>query len=50
MTIQDLPHLNAALNALSAVLLVIAWFHIKARRIERLEVVGLKTATSHDFG
>ena len=34
MTIQDLPHLNAALNALSAVLLVIAWFHITARRIE----------------
>ncbi|HEX5217652.1 MAG TPA: DUF420 domain-containing protein [Vicinamibacterales bacterium] len=34
MTIQQLPHLNAALNALSAVLLVIAWFHIKAKRIE----------------
>ena len=34
MTIQDLPHLNAALNGISAVLLVIAWFHIKARRIE----------------
>ena len=34
MSISDLPHLNAALNALSAVLLVIAWFHIKARRIE----------------
>jgi uncharacterized membrane protein YozB (DUF420 family) len=34
MSIQDLPHLNAALNGISAVLLVIAWFHIKARRIE----------------
>ena len=34
MTIQDLPHLNAALNGLSAVLLVIAWVHIKARRID----------------
>ena len=34
MSISDLPHLNAALNAVSAALLVIAWVHIKARRIE----------------
>ena len=34
MSISDLPHLNAALNGLSAVLLVIAWVHIKARRID----------------
>lgn len=33
MSITDLPTLNAALNAASAVLLTIAWFHIKARRI-----------------
>ena len=29
----DLPHLNAALNATSAVLLTIGWFLIKSRRI-----------------
>jgi uncharacterized membrane protein YozB (DUF420 family) len=29
-----LPALNATLNATSAVLLTIAWFHIKARRIQ----------------
>ena len=34
LSIADLPHLNAALNALSATLLVIAWVHIKNRRIE----------------
>lgn len=34
MTIQDLPHLNAALNGLSAILLIVAWVHIKHRRIE----------------
>ena len=33
MTVADLPALNAALNATSAVLLTIAWFLIKARRI-----------------
>ncbi|HYN10204.1 MAG TPA: DUF420 domain-containing protein [Vicinamibacterales bacterium] len=31
---MSLPALNAALNAVSAVLLVTAWFFIKARRIE----------------
>jgi uncharacterized membrane protein YozB (DUF420 family) len=34
MTIADLPHLNAALNATSAVLLTIAWSLILQRRIE----------------
>jgi uncharacterized membrane protein YozB (DUF420 family) len=33
MSLTDLPSLNAALNATSAVLLTIAWFLIKARRI-----------------
>jgi uncharacterized membrane protein YozB (DUF420 family) len=34
MSVSDLPTLNAALNAVSAILLVTAWFLIKARRIE----------------
>jgi uncharacterized membrane protein YozB (DUF420 family) len=34
ISLADLPALNAALNATSGVLLVIAWFLIKARRIE----------------
>jgi uncharacterized membrane protein YozB (DUF420 family) len=33
VSFTDLPTLNAALNATSAVLLVIGWFLIKARRI-----------------
>jgi uncharacterized membrane protein YozB (DUF420 family) len=34
VSVTDLPALNAALNATSGVLLVIAWFLIKAGRIE----------------
>jgi len=34
VSVTDLPTLNAALNATSGVLLTIAWFHIKSRRIE----------------
>jgi uncharacterized membrane protein YozB (DUF420 family) len=34
MQLSDLPSLNASLNAISAVLLVTAWFFIKARRIQ----------------
>ena len=34
MSVTDLPHLNAALNATSAVLLSIAWWLIRRRRIE----------------
>jgi uncharacterized membrane protein YozB (DUF420 family) len=34
MTIADLPAVNATLNATSAILLTIGWFHIRARRIE----------------
>lgn len=33
MTIQSLPHLNAALNALASILLVTGWILIKRRRI-----------------
>lgn len=33
MSTADLPHLNAALNATSAILLTIGWFLIKSRRI-----------------
>jgi uncharacterized membrane protein YozB (DUF420 family) len=35
VSIADLPHLNAALNALSTILLVTGWVLIKRRRIER---------------
>lgn len=33
MRVEDLPHLNAALNATSAVLLTTGWWLIKQRRI-----------------
>ena len=33
ISVSDLPTLNASLNALCTVLLVIAYFHIRARRI-----------------
>lgn len=33
LSVHDLPTLNASLNALCTVLLVIAYFHIRARRI-----------------
>ena len=33
MTIEDLPHLNAALNAICTVLLLTGWWLIKQRRI-----------------
>ena len=33
MTITDLPHLNAALNSISTVLLIAGWALIRARRI-----------------
>ena len=35
MSIHDLPAVNASLNALSGVLLLIAYVHIRARRIEQ---------------
>jgi putative membrane protein len=35
MTIHDLPAVNASLNAISGVLLLIAYAHIRARRIEQ---------------
>jgi putative membrane protein len=35
LTVHDLPALNAALNAISGVLLVIGYFLIRARRIEQ---------------
>lgn len=33
ISVSDLPTLNASLNALCTVLLVVAYFHIRARRI-----------------
>jgi putative membrane protein len=33
VSVTSLPALNATLNATSAILLTIGWFHIKARRI-----------------
>jgi uncharacterized membrane protein YozB (DUF420 family) len=33
MNVNDLPHLNAALNTLSTIFLVTGWFLIKRRRI-----------------
>lgn len=35
LSLSDLPTLNASLNALCTVLLVIAYVHIRARRIEQ---------------
>ena len=35
MSVTDLPAVNAALNGLSGVLLLIAYAHIRARRIEQ---------------
>jgi uncharacterized membrane protein YozB (DUF420 family) len=35
ISVSDLPALNASLNALCTVLLVIAYVHIRARRIEQ---------------
>jgi len=34
VTTSDLPTLNAALNATSAILLLVGWWHIKHRRIQ----------------
>jgi uncharacterized membrane protein YozB (DUF420 family) len=34
MTVNDLPHLNAALNALCTVLLTTGWFLVKSGRIQ----------------
>ena len=35
MSVHDLPAVNASLNALSGLLLLIAYVHIRARRIEQ---------------
>ena len=35
MNVEALPHLNAALNAASSILLVTGWFLIKARKIDQ---------------
>jgi uncharacterized membrane protein YozB (DUF420 family) len=34
MTVRDLPALNATLNAVSGLLLVIGWFLVRARRLD----------------
>jgi uncharacterized membrane protein YozB (DUF420 family) len=39
MNISDLPHLNAALNATSTVLLVTGWLLVRRRQIEQHRVV-----------
>ena len=39
MTISDLPHLNAALNATATVLLVTGWLLIRRRRIQQHRAV-----------
>jgi putative membrane protein len=50
MTVHDLPAVNASLNALSGVLLVIAYALIRARRIEQHRAVMLAAfATSSLF-
>ena len=50
MTVHDLPAVNASLNALSGVLLIIAFLLIKARRIEQHRKVMLAAfATSSLF-
>jgi len=48
VSISDLPHLNAALNATSAILLVIGWFLIKSRRIDahRRTMIAAFTSSS----
>ena len=50
MTVHDLPAINATLNALSGVLLLIAYVLIKARRIEQHRKVMIAAfATSSLF-
>ena len=50
MTVHDLPAVNATLNAISAVLLVIAYLLIRARRIEQHRRVMIAAfATSSVF-
>jgi uncharacterized membrane protein YozB (DUF420 family) len=41
MTLHDLPAVNAALNALSGILLLVGYFLIRARRIEQHRKVML---------
>jgi putative membrane protein len=48
VSVSDLPHLNAALNATSAVLLGFAWWHIKQRHIQthrRLMITAFITSS-----
>jgi uncharacterized membrane protein YozB (DUF420 family) len=46
MTVHDLPAVNATLNGISAVLLVIAYILIRARRIEQHRRVMLAAFTT----
>jgi uncharacterized membrane protein YozB (DUF420 family) len=46
MTLQDLPAVNATLNALSGILLLVGYFHIRARRIEQHRKVMLTAFVS----
>ncbi len=49
MTVEQLPTLNAILNSISAVLLTVAWWLIKQRRIEahrRVMLAAFATSTA----
>ena len=46
MTVQDLPAVNAILNALSAILLLVGYFLIRARRIKPHRNVMLTAFTT----
>lgn len=46
MSVNDLPHLNAALNALSTVLLVTGWILIKQRRIAQHRLCMIAAVTT----
>ncbi len=50
MTLQDLPAVNATLNAISGLLLFIGWLQIRARRLQAHRLVMLAAfATSTVF-
>jgi len=46
MGVEDLPHLNAALNGISAVFLVAGWILIKSRRIAQHRLCMLAAFTT----
>ena len=46
MSIDLLPHINAALNTIAAILLAIGWFLIRARRIPQHRAVMIAAVTT----